>query len=322
MSKFVRDVLIFIGINALILGYLYAIYDIKSDYFASVNDTFDRLEQKPPPRLLFVGGSSVAWSHHSQIVQDAFPKYEVENMAYHAGLGLNLRLSEARKFSQPGDVVVLSIEWGVFTDEPTPRVMSEASLACPRILTLMHPRDLKVTADGMLAALKMPFAAFINNAKEHGAKALTYEIAQKRKKFRRRVNFSDMGDFTGHYTAERPGIAGKVVLLATEEQFMDGVRRINELRVELEKKNVKLIYFVPICAEQGYTPEKEGIERQLQLLKDHLEVPILNPDIYVYPNDDYFDSCYHMMEEAGIRRTKMLSERLREHLETEHLEGR
>ena len=73
MSKFVRDVLIFIGINALILGYLYAIYDIKSDYFASVNDTFDRLEQKPPPRLLFVGGSSVAWSHHSQIVQDAFP---------------------------------------------------------------------------------------------------------------------------------------------------------------------------------------------------------------------------------------------------------
>lgn len=311
MPKFIRDVLIFCGINIAILGYLFAIYDLPADYFAAVNENFDRLEVKKHPQILFVGGSSVAWSNHSQLVKDAFPEYEVENLAYHAGLGLGLRLEEARVFSKKGDVVVISIEWGVFKDEPTPRIMSEAVLACPRIFSLMDARDRKIVCDGLLAAIKMPFASFITIAKSEKLKALTYEAAQSRKGFRLRKNFNDLGDFEGHYDQVSPGIEGKQVELSTKEKLLDGVDRLNELHDELEARGVRLVYFIPIVAEQGYLEERERMDNYLKLVRKKLKSPILNPTEFFYPNDSFFDSCYHMKYEAGLRRTKMLTSALK-----------
>ena len=46
MRMFIRDVLIFSGINVAILGYLFAIYDVSADYFAAVNENFDRMALK------------------------------------------------------------------------------------------------------------------------------------------------------------------------------------------------------------------------------------------------------------------------------------
>lgn len=316
MSKFIRDIVIFCSINLLVLGYLYWIYDVPGDYLASVNDKLDRLATKAPPRLIFIGGSSVAWSNDSQLAKDTFG-IEAENYAIHAGMGLNMRLEEARQLPKPGDTVVISIEWAVFKDDPWTRKMAECAIACPRIMRFMNVRDLKLVADGMLPALKMPFVAFFDDFKKNRMAAFTHASAQKRKQWRLRANFNELGDFVGHHPAKPPGIGGKTVSFSTDEQLIEGIELLNELNRELNERGVKMYYFIPIIAQSRYEQFKETADSHVAILKENLEIPILNPDTYAFPDDSYFDSCYHMQDEPGTQRTQILVDGLKPYLQTQ-----
>lgn len=317
MHQFIRDVLIFCGINLSILGMLYYRYDISADYLASANDKLDRLEVMESPRLLFLGGSSVTWSNHSQIAKDALGDKVrgVENVSYHAGLGLAMRLNEARMLANEGDIVVLSIEWGVYRDSPWARKMSETAMVCPRALRFMNVRDKKLVLDGMLPAVKMPLGSLVQGIKKYGLDALSHQVAQEAKQWRLREHFNEMGDFEGHYGVEAPGLEGRVVIYPTEDQLSSAIQRINEVGDELEERGVQTFFFIPIVADHGYAPHREVAEARVDQLKRELTIPILNPDTYVYPSESYFDSCYHMTDRAGQKRTELLVEALVKELE-------
>ena len=313
MKNFVRDIMIYCGLNLALLGYLFGIYDVRSDYLAALNDKLDRLNAKPSPRLIFIGGSSVAWSNHSDIAREAFDM-EVENHAIHAGMGLGMRIEEARQLAREGDVVVLSIEWGVFPDEPWARKMAEVAMACPRTMRFMNGRDLKLAADGLLPAFRVPFSAFIDDFKSNRMAAFSHASAQARKQWRLRANFNEFGDFVGHYSAKPPGLEGKVVDFPTTEQLQDGIRRLNELHTELTSRGVAVYYFIPFIPESRFQNNREVATRSAELLKSELKIPILNPDSFVFPDESYFDSCYHMQDEPGARRTQILVDGLKREL--------
>ena len=313
MTRFVRDVLIFCGLNLAMLAYLFGIYDVNADYLAALNDKLDRLETKPPPRLIFIGGSSVAWSNHSQIASDAFD-LEVQNHAIHAGMGLAMRIEEAQQLSRKGDVVVLSIEWGVFEDEPWARKMAEVAMACPRAMRFMNARDLKLVADGTLPALRIPFSAFVDDFKKNRMAAFSRASAQARKQWRLRANFNEFGDFVGHYNAKPPGLEGKVVEFPTVEQLREGIRRLNELHTELQGRDIAAYFFIPFIPESRYQSNIEVVRRSVEQLSAELTIPILNTDEFVFRDDGYFDSCYHLQDEPGARRTAVLVERLKPYL--------
>ena len=317
MYQFIRDVVIFCGINLSVLGMLYYRYDISADYLASANDKLDRLEVIESPRLLFIGGSSVAWSNHSQVAKNALGDRVkgIENVAYHAGLGLSMRLNEARMLARKEDIVVLSIEWGVFPDSPWARKMAETAMVCPRTLKFMTFRDKKLVLDGLLPAIKMPLGSLIYGLKGYGLAAFSPRVAQEMKQWRLREHFNDMGDFEGHYGVDPPGLEGREVKYPTEDQLAVAIQRINEVGDELVEKGVHPYFFIPIVAEHGYAPRKDVAEERVAQLKQGLTIPILNPDTYVYPTEWYFDSCYHMKDEPGKKRTELLVSALIKELE-------
>ncbi len=310
MQKFIRDVVLFCGINLAILGYLYAIYDVPNDYLASVNDKLDRLETSEPPRLLLVGGSSVAWGTHSAILEQELSTAPT-NLGYHAAVGLNVRIEEAKQLARKGDIAVLSIEWSVFKDEPWARKLTETTLASPRSLSFMNVRDRKLVVDGMLPAMRMPFVAVVDDGKDHGIEALTHASAQRRKKKQLRENFNEYGDYEGHYDQDPVGIDGKVVRLPSLEELEIGVERLNQLNTELNSRGVQVFYFLPIIPSTRFEQDRDRLTELLAVLSSQLEIPILNPDDFLYPENAFFDSCYHLRKESGIQRTKLMAERLR-----------
>lgn len=309
MRKFIRDVVLFSGINLAILGYLYAIYDVPNDYLASINDKLDRLETSEPPRLLLVGGSSVAWSTHSAILEQQLD-IAPTNLGYHAAVGLNVRIEEARQLAREGDIVVASIEWSVFGDEPWARKLTETALASPRTLSFMNVRDKKLAVDGILPTARMPFVAVVDDAKNQGLAALTHASAQRRKKQQLRGNFNEFGDYEGHYDLERVGIDGKVVRLPSVAELEIGISHLNKLNTELAERGVRVFYFVPIIPSSRFEQDQERLSELIGILTSRLEIPILNQDEFLYPESAFYDSCYHLKKESGIQRTKLLAERL------------
>lgn len=313
MGKFIRDVLIFSAINLSVLCYLFVIYDFNADYLASLNDKLDRLESTEPPRILFIGGSSVAWSNHTQLAKDAFGM-DAENMAIHAGMALSMRINEARMWPQRGDIVVLSIEWSNFTDVPWTRKMAEVVIACPRMFLLMGSRDRKLVADGLLPAMRIPFTAFVDDLKKNKLKAFTHASAQERKQWRLRKNFSELGDFQGHYGVPPIGIVGRDVEFSTMADLEKGIQRLNKLIAELRERGVEVYYFVPVIPQSRFDAKRETALAHVQKLVDDLDAPILNPDNFVFPDDAYFDSCFHLQDGPGEERTQMLVNELSKYL--------
>ncbi len=328
MRNFVRDVAVFCVGNLLVLGYLYGIYDVSNDYLASINDKLDRLAasdarlaadgssqsiENGSGRILFVGGSSVAWGTHSRIVVDELG-LEPTNMAYHAAMGLGVRFEEAKQLSKPGDVVVFSSEWSVLGDAPWNRKMTEVLLACPRAARFMRGRDLKLAMDGLLPAMRMPFVAAFEDVKKNGLRGLTYQSAQARRQHHLRDSFNEYGDYVGHYEREVVGIEGMIVRQPKADEVRRSVQRLNELHDELSERGTQLFYFIPIIPESRYQEDQPAFDEFIGLIVDNLRFPVLNPTEFTYPDDAFFDSCYHMRKETGVDRTRLIIDRLRPYL--------
>lgn len=317
MKRFLRDIGLFCGINLVILAYLYAIYDVRNDYLASINDKLARLsasQDSNENRILFVGGSSVAWGTHSHIVREKL-NFEPTNMATHAAMGLGVRIEEARQLTRAGDVVVFSAEWSVLGDEPWNRKMTEVLLACPQAARFMSVRDFKLAMDGLLPAMRMPFVAAVEDAKSNGLRALTHASAQARRQHHLRSSFNEFGDYEGHYERDVVGIEGMIVRKPKLEEIEKSVDRLNQLYAQLDARGVRMFYFIPLIPESRYAQDRETFDGFVKLITTGLRCPILNPDEFTYPDDAFFDSCYHMRKETGVDRTNLIVGKLRSYLE-------
>lgn len=80
-----------------------------NNYMASLIDKDERLRNAPGPRMIFVGGSGLAFGMDSQFIAERYA-YTPINYGLHAWLGPDFMLKHVGEHVRPGDVVVLCME--------------------------------------------------------------------------------------------------------------------------------------------------------------------------------------------------------------------
>ena len=116
MRKFILHSLFFMSIIALII--LFSLFLIPNKRIANNSlyaniDKHNRLDSLPSPKIVFVGGSNLAYGLNSKRVEDSL-QMSVVNMGLHAGFGLKFILNEVKPYINKGDIVVLSPEYHHF----------------------------------------------------------------------------------------------------------------------------------------------------------------------------------------------------------------
>ena len=76
-------------------------------YYKGYALKYNRLDSMKGRRVLILGGSEVAMSINTRLLEDSL-KMNVANLGLHAGLGIDLNLNDALKHSRKGDVVLFS----------------------------------------------------------------------------------------------------------------------------------------------------------------------------------------------------------------------
>lgn len=305
MRRFVTHTLAFVALQLTVLMAVCRVCPSdREDYMAATIDKHARLEQAESPRLIFIGGSSLAFG----IDSSAFEGMGLEpvNMGLTQGLGLAYMLAEVRPEMGEGDVVVVMPDphlywtgaqndalWAVLERRP-------ANLAC------VARSGSDVAKAGLDQALHF-FARKVRCA-VHGESTDSPKAA-----FYRRSSFDETGDFVGHSgapSARNDEIDGP---WPPPEQLRLGVsvRALQRFARRCER--------VGAHCYLGWSPQRRArvsAERDVfEFLYDRLghDVPLPWLDSYedhVFPNSAFFDQGPHLRREAATTRSRRLRVRL------------
>jgi len=312
VTRFVAHALAFALIQALILAWAWrSCPDDPDHYMAATIDKHARLRAAEPPRVIFVGGSSVGFSVDSRAFVEL--GYAPVNMGLNDGLGLGFMLGEVEGQLRAGDVVIVAPEphlfWTSSQNDAVWAVLQRrpASVAC---LGAAGPRAVADVFDQSLHffARKLRCAA--------------HQMSTDRElpTIYRRSSFDAFGDFVAHrgQPAKReqaidrpwPGPAG-----------VDVDRAIAQLAAFARRcEAVGARCFMAWCPMRAakLAEERATFELLDRRLRESVEMPLLESlDELGYPEEAFFDRGPHLRGEAAARRSAKLAERLADALDDE-----
>lgn len=110
MKRFVFKVVAFLSLQLLVLVALWSGWRNESHYLRGGILKESLATNTPGPRVLFVGGSNVAFGVRSELLESVFHR-PVINLGLHAGLAKDFILNQAASAAQQGDIVIVVLEY-------------------------------------------------------------------------------------------------------------------------------------------------------------------------------------------------------------------
>jgi hypothetical protein len=313
IGPFVGRVARFVALQALVLAALVAVavrYPMgEGNYLRVWGEKDRRLAQAGPPRVLLVGGSNLPFGMDSAVLEKALGR-PVLNLGLHFGIGRELMLGQAEAHVRAGDVVVVSLEHVHLFRRFQP-VLTRLLAVQPAAARYVGWAEVPVILDDGLMVL--------GNLARHPS----HLGAELPPTIYSREYFDERGDNRAprhlpSRAARRP--AREAALLASdgepfegfsEEGLAEGVARLNLFTARCRARGATAVYsFPPILHGQG---ERHAAVLRVvaEQMRSTLEMPLLDePAEMLWPLEDFFDSGYHLTDQATRRRTAHVAERL------------
>lgn len=299
MRKFILESLLFlsilIGLIALQLDYYEhnKKYDIDHSYMASIIDKHKRLEQFNNNRLLLVGGSNLAFSINSELIERELDK-NVVNLGLQIGLGLEFIINEVMASIREGDIVLLSLEYELYDDYWNP------DLDLIDYTQKIYPESKMF----YIMTLKEKLSLYEERFRKSFQKA-KYNVIDN--SIYNRNSFNKFGDAIGHLNQPRLNhlnFEGNIKINSTKRSIL----LLRELNLKCRKVGAKLYISFPTYASSSYCKNKNVIiDLSKRLRLDLKDIDIINePEHFVFNDSLFYDTAYHLNQIGREKRTKML----------------
>lgn len=312
MKQFVRRVAWFLSLQGLLIALILSPYDgsREMNYLAATCDKQSRLQRSRAPRIILVGGSNLAFGIDSTRLGQAFGR-EVVNMGLVAGLGLDFMLNEVEPALQPGDIVVLSLEYDRFSGGFNPLNLQQIIQYRPASLRYLELRQWnRVLLRGGPAIL----GGIMRRALHFDDATSTAEIPASPVYVR--SGFNAQGDLIAHYG--QPGSfvwspsAGPETLHPDWLPTAAVQKHLRRFAEKCAKEGAVFTFSCPPQPPEILNTERKTVAAILQVLQTVPGLKILDsPDDQAYALPLFFDTGYHLMREGTSQRTAKLIGSLR-----------
>ena len=296
MKRFLKKsailVLLFIAINLLLL---LAIPKDNNAYLCEYNHKIELLDSVSAPRLLFIGGSSLAFGTDSKTIGDSL-HMNVVNMGLHAGMGIRYPLEDALQYIKKGDIVVLQFEYqnyfsgGNGESETFPAFMMATNWR--NCMHLNYHQWVNIITGTPLQGIKN-LKRFVKGFKGRG-----YDSPTSNKSFAYvKSGFNRYGDEVSHldYPSEKYVPSGNS---QAKEVDTDFVQWLDKTISRYEQAGATVVLLPPVCIESHFkVAYNESIEKALSDVNRHY---IVSPSSMVLGDSCTFNTGYHVNRE-GVR---------------------
>lgn len=301
MRGFLRDLAGFLALQALVLAGLQAFYAdhvLRHHYFAAWRDKQALLAACPPPRLLMVGGSSLAFGVDSGVLEQAAGR-PVVNLGLHAGFGLEFILRAGEEAARAGDLVVLAIEGPLLDPDFRSQGVTVLELldAAPEAA-----RFLPLEAVPALLEAGLEFVG-----KRPRALALWAAGRTVGDPVYMRSAFDSRGDAVSHLNlASRQGGGRHGGFPPTSAQAQRRIlARLNLFAERVGARGARAAFVMAPVPEDSYRLQERRLDVFRALLRRKLRMPLLQVPLF-YPRHEFFDTAFHLTAEGRQHRTEAL----------------
>jgi hypothetical protein len=316
---FVRKMLLFMMIQGLIGTGIVALY-IRSEttkgdgfakgYLGATIDKHNRLAQQPPPRVVFVGGSNLAFGLDSSEIERSLG-YNIVNMGLDLSLGLDFMLREIEPFLARGDVVVISPEYEEFIDMYPGKVTTLFPEA------IVYPRSMQFFSYRHFALLLDEGLILIGEITRAAMRFLTEGVIGEQRSDNSYVRsaFNEYGDITRHHNLKRRDLSIRQFGAFSPESITRVIDRLNQFNDHCRREHISVFYSYPPIFTGQLQAYTETIYEIASNLSRRLHFPILDtPEEMSFPIDYMFDHEYHLSLAGKQIRTNHLIATLRKQL--------
>jgi hypothetical protein len=304
MQKFfIKSILFLLLVSSVVIFFSISFkrkYDIKTDYLAALIDKEARLNSLDSNRLIFVGGSNLAFGINSALIESKLP-VKVANLGLHAGLSLKFMINEVSYLMKKGDIVVLSLEYPLYLDsfEPDIDLIQFANELYPATKRYYH-----FTPKQLITARYEKFKKYFQP-----------DIYQIDSVFNRQL-FNKYGDNTGHLN-KRPLehlIDRKPIHVIEAER---SISILKDFAQKCKTEDVKVFISYPPYPKTEYVGKNKERINQLDLkLRSSLpNITFLDrPEGYIFNDALFYDTVYHLNKNGREIRTTMLIRDLKKYI--------
>ncbi|HLO16911.1 MAG TPA: hypothetical protein VK206_18900 [Anaerolineales bacterium] len=294
-----------LGIGAIIC---YSIPADREGYIAAVQDKKSLLSNSRSPRIIFVGGSNLAFGLDSELVQNEL-HLPVINLGLHASLGLKTSLNIVEKYAAQDDIIVIIPEYEYF-DQSSSMYGSDTILAD---FIEIDPANLQYVAPGKW--IDLPLITFdVLERKLDRESALLLADPVDRDVYLR-SNFNRYGDMIGHLGKKplRPNeISAEAALPTNLNLITTSFDILEEFHQKMINKGVIVLFDFPSLRMRNCKKTSlELFDHLVSALKARTTIPILStPDERCYPDKYFYNTQYHLNAVGREARTWQVIESL------------
>lgn len=299
MKKFIIKTGLIGGVTVLILLLLYWIIPVKTnDYLMAYKAKCQRLEKVQASRIIFVGGSNLAFGLDSKRIKDSL-NIEVINTGLHAGIGLKYMLDDISLYVKEGDIVVFSPEWAHFY-----------SINCGEGVTFSPIMQIAGMNKWKLLDMNQLMIVLRGIPNTLGRNILPMNITEKSYLA---SNFNEYGDEVKHWRIDNNYTShSKPITEKFDKDF--GAYFIAGLKKLQTRCQVYMI--PPSTCDKAFEKWRPQVEEVTEFLDREGFSFLYSPKESAFPEDLMYDSDYHLNKKGLDLRTERVIEALRPYVKS------
>lgn len=273
------------------------------------------LEKTPGPRLVLMGDSNIVLGINSEPIAKAFPKYHPVNAGLYAFLGNRIIIEEMADLVKPGDVVVLSWTYEQFAQNEIQYLYYHYAVQRPQSIKHFGWEETRWFMDGGMYLLK--------EATRRTRKILLLHTREPFESVYGPDSLNQYGDGIGHYgEPSPPGARTRIKDLNFDPDGYGGVviDRLNDFNARMEARGAKVLFSHPPISKESYERNQQALDLLDKTLREKLDFPVINrPNGQFFEPEEFYDTAYHLKENAVFERTEKMIDDLRPYLQSQEV---
>jgi hypothetical protein len=302
----------------LLMSFIVPPHCTQTGYFTANRQKHSLLENTPSPKVVFVGGSNLAFGLDSAALEQNL-RLPVINMGLCDMFGIRYVLGEVVDSINQGDLVVMVPEYYMleFGADGTSELFRSVEAYPPSALWILKSY---CHSPASLGKLLMIFHSYVI-AKWRSLVDSCLDVFHGDLSFRSltrpcepKWSFNKQGDFLGHLSA--PARSRITYPLSCGQANPESLSFINRFSRQLDERGAKLVLLPCPIPENSYgSAAAHNIAREFQQLRTTCSAALPSePQRYVFATEDFYETPYHLNATGRKRRTQLVAEDLRKFL--------